>query len=187
MSGKKPHNPIRPSGADYHDQRFLVRDRIVEGRPVKIWGENLLYDDAWRLKERIAAERKSTTVRLESMADAHPDALAVVAAGPTPGRPVAQSSFVVEHGAVVETTPSSAAMAAARAAAEAANARREQTPSPFVPPALEPPVLDLDTELAAIEHDPSGDLELGDLEGDEDLDALIDAANAENAKQDPPT
>lgn len=48
---------------------FRVRDRDWK----KVWDENLTYDDAMLLKERLVGQRKSKTARVESMAVAPPD------------------------------------------------------------------------------------------------------------------
>lgn len=46
---------------------YRVRDRYVEGEPLKVWGSDLDYDTALKLKERVVASKQSRTARLEPM------------------------------------------------------------------------------------------------------------------------
>lgn len=52
---------------------YRVRDRFVEGEPMKVWGEDLSYDEALRLKEKVVASKQSRTARLEPMSAPRPD------------------------------------------------------------------------------------------------------------------
>lgn len=69
---------------------YRVRDRHYEGEPGRVWGEELSWADANRLKEQVVGSRRSTTARVEDMEVAMPDGPADVgtAAAPILGRPL---------------------------------------------------------------------------------------------------
>lgn len=46
---------------------FRVRDKITEDTPVKVWGDDLTWDQAIKLKEHVVTSRRSKTARVESM------------------------------------------------------------------------------------------------------------------------
>lgn len=76
-------------------KRYRVRDKVDANGVANIWGEDLSYDDAVRLKERVVGMRRSKTARVEEMSQAEIAAAhaASAAADPAP--------------AVVDPTPDS--------------------------------------------------------------------------------
>lgn len=47
---------------------YRVRDKHFEGAPGHLWGENLTWAEANKLKDKVVAERKTRTARVEDMA-----------------------------------------------------------------------------------------------------------------------
>lgn len=178
MSSRKemPDCP-RPTGDALLKKEYNVRDRIIEGKPPKFWNDApLTYDEAWKLKQKVAGERKSTTVRVEHI-------------GKFKGAPPAVASFHVSGGVVTGVPPGVPdpmaqaqrnAQAAARMAAHNANAR--QTVPVTQPAPAQVPGTPLDTALLTPEQQ-AAEAELQDLLGgdSDDLDDLIDAAQDSDA------
>ena len=51
---------------------YRVRDKIVEGHPVKVWGVDLTWEQATKLKEHVVTAGRSKTARVEPMEVAMP-------------------------------------------------------------------------------------------------------------------
>lgn len=154
MSKKEMPNAPRPTGADLQKKDYWVRDRITPGQEPKIWGRDMTYDDAWRLKESIAGARKSTTVRVEKMP-----------AGEVP----------------VGTTWDEATrfQAAQEAARKAATAAPPVVHIPLPPPQLVPDA-HTDNEAAIAEAlADAGIDEVDDIPGDDEIDDLIKEAGGQ--------
>lgn len=83
---------------------YRVRDKdYKDGKPVIVWGENLPFEAAELLKERVASEGKSYTVRVEAMTAPSPSL--VTAASPPDPDPeldlVRAKALAAAHGATV--------------------------------------------------------------------------------------
>jgi hypothetical protein len=63
---------------------YRVRDKHYEGKPGQVWGDNLSWADACKLKDQVVASGKSRTARAEDMAV------------PMPGEPPAEDLAVDE-------------------------------------------------------------------------------------------
>lgn len=46
---------------------FRVRDKIIDGYPVKVWGDSLTWEQATKLKESVVTSGRSKTARVEPM------------------------------------------------------------------------------------------------------------------------
>ncbi len=73
--GKMPAtHHARPPDVEHANELFRVRDKHeYEDQPGKLWGENLTYADATKLKNEVCGTRKSRTARLEPMSVAMPE------------------------------------------------------------------------------------------------------------------
>jgi hypothetical protein len=148
----KGYQPIETEGKLYR-----VRNKDWgDGSPVKVWGENLTYESARALKEKVTGTKKSRTARIEEMGAPLPSA-----------DPTLES--VRQKGLAAGRT---AAAAAQQRATQLAARRRQEaaassTPKPRLPPKVPKPVpMDLDdTDLEAPEvpdeEDVGEDDELG--------------------------
>lgn len=66
----KGYQPIDTEG-----KLFRVRDKDWgDGSEVKVWGENLIYEAAEQLKERVCGQLKSRSARIEEMGESIPSA-----------------------------------------------------------------------------------------------------------------
>ncbi len=180
MTTKKtnsPHAP-RPTGKDAAKRVYEIRD--ADG---VLWSDRpLTWDEAWKRKEEVAGQRKSTTPRIKEIeTTGFSAASSKKAATPRPKQ-------------WTEEERKAKAEAAARAAASAASAAADiaamtSAPAEFATPpvianevAEELNALDAETEL---EEMSDGELEaLADLlgtqgAGDQDIDSLIDEASGD--------
>jgi len=137
---------------------FRVRDRDW----TTVWGEDLSWDDAVKLKESVVGRRKSTTARVESMDIERPQHLGGdVSAAPTRGADQRSPALSAPE----LRAAYNAGLAAAREAANAAQKRADALAASR-PPATTPTVPFMD----APEGDP-GTLsagEIDDLLGDDE-------------------
>lgn len=155
MSAKMPDCPRPTTKAELAEKSYLVRDRATGGAP-KVWQSGLTYDEAWKLKQKLAGERKSITVRVEHMAKfAEHTARAKLSGG--------QASTPSAKAPAPKTYSLDEANASALAAARGAIATPVVAPAPQAPPV----------------DDLFSDDEVDELTANDDLDALIDDANAE--------
>jgi hypothetical protein len=157
MSAKKemPDCPRPTTPAGLAEKAYHVRDRFTGGDGPRIWAKGLTYDDGWKLKQKLAGERKSTTVRVERM-DRY--TAAVAAAG---GRSPQQTLPMPPIG---KAPAKQFSLEEANAAALAAAKASLTAPSEPAPELTEDKIREI----------------LGEDVGDEDvLDALIDQAEAD--------
>lgn len=159
-SSKKTGKPRGYQAPDTEGKLYRVRDKDYgDGSPVTVWGENLTYEAARLLKERVCGTKKSRTARVEDME------VSIPSADP-----------------VLETVRQKA-LAAGRVAASAAQQRADQaaarrkheaqaasTPKPLRPPpkVKHKPVamesMDADIEIPEV---PDEDEDLGEIVVDE--------------------
>lgn len=123
MASKNPIHRARGKAVETHEGLFRVRDNHQSGGHV--WGENLSWDDANKLKEKVVGSRKSRTALVEPMNLEHAPAA-------EPADPYLAKA-------------KAAAMKAATGAAAAANARHKaRQPQPVKAPPPPPPPADID-------------------------------------------
>jgi len=139
--------------------KYRVRDDNPAGKPNTLWGQNLSYTQAHRLKERVAGARKSRTVMIEPMDAPFP-----------PPPPLADDPEIAEakKRALAAAAPI-AAEAQRRADAFQKSARFVKS-APVVP--LPPPVLP-----SFDEGDLDGDGDEPDVDVNELLDGIDDSQN----------
>jgi hypothetical protein len=162
-----PHKPVQKRGytpEDHEGKLYRVRDKDYgDGNP-KIWGENLAFDAAQKLHQRVTGSRKSRTARIEEMSTALPGADPTLEAA-------RQKGLAAGRSAAANANDRHAQMMAQRKAQEAAAA---SAPRPKLTPTLggkatgrhhaqpvkpQPPKLDLDDT----------DLEAPDVEDEEEI------------------
>jgi hypothetical protein len=158
MSVKKndPHYPnpyssggghTQPLAVTTHGRKYRVRDDVAGGT---VWGKNLDYQQALKLKERVCGERKSKNAIIEDMAIALESHPTTVVAAPA----------VVDHDAAVRA----AYEAGRRAALPIVAAPAAPSPNPE-PPNLPPNGASTHVELDATDLADDGLI-------DSELDAL---------------
>ena len=178
----------RPIEEETAGKLYLVRDKDHgDGRPV-LWGRDLPYPAASRLKEETAGRRLSKTVQVEEQteANAHYRALPIDPRSSyrATGAPMAPVAYDPEDLATPVDPGIAAAQAAARAAvapiAAAANARASAPPKVVIPPeALKPPAMpELPADIAEGEDPPIDPEELDALLNASDLPGAEDLAQA---------
>ena len=135
---------------------YRVRDKNYPDKKGTVWGENLSYDDAHKLKEQVCGTGKSTTARIEPMsADEN-----ATAAPTAPTVPFNDPYLLEAQRNATRAASGFAADAQRRADALAARQKQEQALANMTPP-----------ELPAFDE---GDLDASDLELDEAPDDLED-------------
>ena len=90
-------------------QRYRVRDKDW----AMVWDDDLSYDDAVKLRERVVTSRKSTTARVENMDVAPPDWYIQDAGGAHGSQQVGDEAgyrFCIEEGGVEHTAPATGAV-----------------------------------------------------------------------------
>ncbi len=103
---------------DTEGKLFRVRDKdYMDGTEVKIWGENLTYEAAHKLKEKVVGAKKSRTARIEEMSVPLPSADPTLES-------VRQKALAAGRGAAVAATHRAHNVVRKRQEAAAASAPR---------------------------------------------------------------
>lgn len=148
---------------DHEGKLYRVRDKdYSDGQPVKIWGENLTYESAHALKERVVGRKQSRTARIEEMSAALPSADPTLES-------VRQKGLSAGRGAAA-----AAQQRANLAARKARNANAASAPKPrFVAPKPVPMKLDAEIEAPEVEEedeiDESDDVAIETAAADDDI------------------
>ncbi|HET9062319.1 MAG TPA: hypothetical protein VFO62_03430, partial [Candidatus Binatia bacterium] len=129
---KNGYQPVDTDG-----KLFRVRDKdYMDGSEVKIWGENLTYESAHALKEKVVGAKKSRTARVEEMS------IPLPSADPTL-ESVRQKALAVGRGAASAAQQRSHNVVRKRQEAAAAS-----TPKPrIVPPRAVPTPVPMKMEI----------------------------------------
>ena len=166
----KPQEEIRtvPLHEEDEDKRYRVRDRNTKEGPGKVWGEDLDFETATKLKERVVGSGRSTTARIEDMG-ADPRA-----AGP---QSLVTPASNGRHRDATIASVQAKALAAGRGAAQAAQARADKV-------AQDRALAEAAARAAALE-DATPPVELDDLANgnpellDGEIDGLTEGGDAE--------
>ena len=156
MANKTDWHHPRPQGADLSKKTFKVQDEKGV-----VWGTNLTWDQAWKRKEEVAGQRKSTTPRIMPM-----DAAAPPAATKSNGSGIANQ---------VKSWSDDQRKQAAQAAAASAVA---QVPAAVTEPIPPIPEDELVTDIGP--EDEAELRELGLLQGSDKVDEALADSNGMN-------
>lgn len=147
---------------------YRVRDKDWgDGDPVRVWGENLAYEDACQLKEKVVGSNKSRTARVEEMSVPAPETAAhassLVTAPDKAAGPVIESvqrKALAAAGSAAQQAQQRANQLAARRKLEA---QASTTPKPRPQPRGVAPVMKLVDDEETVPEIADED-EMGDLD-----------------------
>lgn len=179
---KRVQKPKGYQPIDTEGKLFRVRDKDYgDGSEVKIWGENLTYEAAHALKEKVVGQKKTRTARIEDMNQAMPSADPTLES-------VRQKGLAVGRSAAASAQQRANALAVRRRQeASAASAPKPKRPAPLAKPVAMDLDADLETpdipdeselgeadELGAVEAEAEGDINEYEQKGRELYEAYVE-------------